>query len=176
MELHAAWASQMGRGERGRSPPEQAALRPLWRLRAHMAFWVDSLQYYLQVDVLDVGWQALAAAAEEEEDFEALAAAHEATLASLSSQCFLQAGPVSAALHSLFQLCLALCRLAELADTGLRQPAEWAAQVDAIAREFERQTSFLLAHLSSLASPQVSPHLSQLLLRLNFNGTFRVGG
>jgi len=27
---------------------------PLWRLRAHMSFLVDNLQYYLQVNVLDV--------------------------------------------------------------------------------------------------------------------------
>ena len=47
LELHAAWASQT---QCARLPAEQRALlMPLWRLRAHMVFLIDNLQYYLQV-------------------------------------------------------------------------------------------------------------------------------
>ena len=35
-----------------------------------------------------------------------------------------------------------------------------------------RASSFLFAFLSGLASPQASPHLAQLLLRLNYNRFF----
>lgn len=50
MELHAAWNAQT---QFGRLPAsERAVLMPLWRLRAHMAFLVDNLQYYLQVNQL----------------------------------------------------------------------------------------------------------------------------
>jgi len=166
MELHAAWASQM---EKARPAGQRAHLLPVWRLRAHMAFLIDNLQYYLQVDVLDAQWQALSLAAAECEDFEALAATHQATLSVLSSQCFLQAGSVSSALHQIFQLCLALCTMIEHSDAGLRNPVAWAAQTATVRREFGRQTAFLLAFLSNVASPQASPHLGQLLLRLNFN-------
>ena len=64
---------------------------PLWRLRAHMAFLVNNLQYYLQVDVLEAQWQAFMTVAETCADFEELTAAHEACLAALHAQCFLQA-------------------------------------------------------------------------------------
>jgi gamma-tubulin complex component 4 len=166
MELHGAWAAQM---ERARPDHQRAALLPVWRLRAHMAFLIDNLQYYLQVDVLDAQWQVLERAASEADDFEALAAAHEAGLAVLSARCFLQAGSVSSALHQIFQLCLSLCRMIEHADAGLRNPTAWEAQAQMIRAEFGRQTAFLLAFLSNVSSPQASPHLGQLLLRLNFN-------
>jgi gamma-tubulin complex component 4 len=176
MELHGAWASQM---ERARPDEQRARLLPVWRLRAHMAFLIDNLQYYLQVDVLDAQWQVLSRAAADAEDFEVLAAAHEAGLAVLSARCFLQAGSVSSALHQIFQLCLSLCRMIEHADAGLRNPIAWEAQAQTIRNEFGRQTAFLLAFLSNVSSPQASPHLGQLLLRLNFNrdcGMLQAGG
>ena len=43
---------------------------PLWRLRAHMAFLIDNLQYYLQADVLDVQWEALMSTAKTCDGFE----------------------------------------------------------------------------------------------------------
>jgi gamma-tubulin complex component 4 len=57
----------------------------------------------------------------------------------------------------------------EHADAGLRNPTAWEAQAHVIRNEFTRQTAFLLAFLSNVSSPQASPHLGQLLLRLNFN-------
>ena len=56
-----------------------------------MAFLVNNLQYYLQVDVLEAQWQAFMTVAETCADFEELTAAHEACLAALHAQCFLQA-------------------------------------------------------------------------------------
>ena len=48
-------------------------------------------------------------------------------------------------------------------------------QFTAVSREFTRQSTYLFAYLSSMTSPQVSPHLGQLLLRLNFNQFFVQG-
>ena len=42
-------------------------------------------------------------------------------------------------------------------------------QFGALSREFARQSAFLYAFLSNMSSPQQSPHLAMLLLRLNFN-------
>ena len=92
MELHAAWSTQREGLARvhARRPRRVALLSPLWRLRAHMAFLIDNLQYYLQVDVLELHWHALMASVENcSRDFEQLTTAHEAALAALHSQCFL---------------------------------------------------------------------------------------
>ena len=53
---------------------QRALLMPLWRLRAHMAFLIDNLQYYLQADVLEVQWEALMATAKACDGFEELVA------------------------------------------------------------------------------------------------------
>ena len=47
------------------------------------------------------------------------------------------------------------------------------AQFATVHREFHRQSAFLFAYLSNMSSPQASPHLAQLLLRLNFNSFFQ---
>ena len=107
-------------------------------------------------------------------DFEALVRAHDACLAALHAQCFLGdgAGAVASALHQIFQLCLALCRMLSYADAGERAESAYRAQFSTLQREFARQSAFLFAFLSNMSSPQASPHLAQLLLRLNFNEFF----
>jgi len=56
-ELHAAWTSQTLCGTM--ASHRRAVLMPLWRLRAHMAFVIDNLQYYLQVDAARSKWLSL---------------------------------------------------------------------------------------------------------------------
>lgn len=104
-------------------------------------------RYYLQVDVLEAQWHTFSSVAGSCADFERLCAAHEAAarpaalpwpsyyrrgvhlstcrtwqaaLGTLHSQCFLQQSSVSTALHTIFQLCLALCRMLSYADASLR--------------------------------------------------------
>ena len=173
MELHAAWSGQTTCGT---LPVEQRALlMPLWRLRAHMAFLIDNLQHYLQVDVLEAQWQAFMRTAETCADFEALAAAHETCLAALHAQCFLQASSVATALHEIFQLCLSLCRMLSYVEHGAAAEATYRSQFATVSREFSRQSAFLFAYISNMSSPQASPHLATLLLRLNFNNYFVKG-
>lgn len=102
LELQAAWTTQ---AHFGRLPVAQRALlMPLCKLRAHMAFLIDNLQYYLQVDVLEAHWQAFMRVAETCGDFEVLSSAHETCLAALHAQCFLQTSSVVAALREIFQV------------------------------------------------------------------------
>ena len=171
MELHAAWNAQT----QSASMPsgQRALLMPLWRLRAHMVFLMDNLQHYLHVDVLEAQWQSLMRTAETCADFEELSAAHEACLSALHAQCFLQAASVNSALHQICQLCLSLCRMLSYAEAGASNEATYRSQYATVSREFSRQSAFLFAFLSNMSSPQQSPHLAQLLLRLNFNSFFK---
>ena len=101
-----------------------------------------------------------------------LSAAHETCLQTLHSQCFLQTPSVASALHQIFLLCLSLCRMLAYAEAGVRAEATYRAQFATLSREFSRQSAFLFAFLSNMPSSQASPHLAQLLLRLNFNSFF----
>ena len=55
---------------------------------------------------------------------------------------------------------------------GARAEATYRSQFATVSREFSRQSAFLFAYLSNTerSSPQSSPHLAQLLLRLDYNG------
>lgn len=130
---------------------------------------MDNLQYYLQVDVLDAVWQRFTATARSCRNFEHLVTAHERCIASLCIQCFLQAGSVLAAFHNFFRLCLALCRLLSYGESGIHAEAACRSQYTAVSKEFTRLSAFLMSVLSNLATPQSSPGLTPLLLRLNFN-------
>ena len=89
----------------------------------------------------------------------------------MGTQCFLHTPSVSAALHRIFELCLTFCRLLSDAEVAVRDEGAREAHA-AVARDFSRQSNFLFAYLSNISSPSASPHLSQLLLRLNFNNFF----
>ena len=123
--------------------------------------------------MLDTQWQGLVEAAQSCEGFEELVLKHEACLAALQAQCFLQTASVASALHQIFQLCLTVCEMLANAEAGGRPEADYRARLASISREFARQSAFLFAFLSNMASPQQSPHLAQLLLRLNYNEYFK---
>ena len=101
--LERLWADQMD--QKGRGARAMAA----HQLRAHMAFLVNNLQYYLHVDVLESEHSRLQAAVAAAEDYEQLRHAHDCFLTAVSSQCFLQSAPVSKCLRDLLTACQELC-------------------------------------------------------------------
>jgi hypothetical protein len=119
-------------------------------------------------------------------DFEEVVRAHDAYLASLAVQTFRHVPAVSAALDSLLEQCVALCALLESAEDRGASASLGGRTVDApydterleqISRAFHERSSFLLKFLRGAygASPGATPHLAQLLMRIDFNG-FWSGG
>ncbi|XP_022106638.1 gamma-tubulin complex component 4-like [Acanthaster planci] len=164
LELQQCWALQM---QRKHAPAEQSDASK-WRLRSHMAFLVDNLQYYLQVDVLETQFTQLIDKISSTRDFEAVRLAHDQFLTSLLGQCFLLMKPVSHCLNEIMELChsfavLLITHAASMTDREVTH-------MDKLSQGFSRQSSLLFKILSSVRSHhQASPHLSQLLLRLDFN-------
>mmetsp|Transcript_18526 Transcript_18526/g.47379 ORF Transcript_18526/g.47379 Transcript_18526/m.47379 type:complete len:209 (+) Transcript_18526:1-627(+) len=179
-------SSLRGRRERERSRAAQARLRPLRALRAQMGFLVDALQFYLHADVLEPSWRQLSSRIQTSSDFEEVARAHEAYLGSLAVHIFRHVPEVCAALDSVLRSCACLCELLETAEDraasaslggnvsdGSYEPAEF----EKIQAQFWVQSDFFLEFLRGAhsASPDASPHLAQLLMRIDFNG-FWSGG
>ncbi|KAK7116694.1 gamma-tubulin complex component 4-like [Littorina saxatilis] len=148
----------------------------IWQLRHHMSFLVDNLQYYLQVDVIESQYNALLDTINTTRDFEAIKLAHEHFLAALLAQSFVHMKPVSSCLYEILDLCSSFCRLltAQLSTSFLvdRDPA----QLSAITKNFQLQSHILFQILSSVSSRNASPHLTQLLLRLDFNKYYTTSG
>jgi gamma-tubulin complex component 4 len=169
LQLQQCWALQMHRRHlRCCTADDQSA--PKWTLRNHMAFLIDNLQYYLQVDVIESQFSILLSKVQSTRDFEAIRLAHDQFLSSLYSRCFLHMKPVSHCLSEILELCHSFCGLMSHSEVILS--VQEVSQLDNIATRFQRQSGLLFKVLSSVRSHQTSPHLAQLLLRIDYNKFF----
>ena len=80
--------------------------------------------------------------------------------------------PVSRCLMEILSLCHTFCALLQQPQPHLGESDQ--SHLADIGKSFERQSSLLLAMLSSVRSHQASPHLAQLLLRIDFNKYFTI--
>ncbi|GFS42496.1 gamma-tubulin complex component 4 [Trichonephila inaurata madagascariensis] len=163
MELHQSWALQMqikGAGANSR-------LMPFWKLRSHMSFLIDNFQYYILVDVLESCFSNLIDKLETVKDFEEIQQSHDRFLSSVISQCFLELWTVHHSLEEILEVCSSFCSLVNRITINMN-PKDLN-MFENIRMSFQRQTSLLFRILSGVRSHQVSPHLSQLLLRIDYN-------
>ncbi|KAF8764258.1 Gamma-tubulin complex component 4 like protein [Argiope bruennichi] len=163
IDLHKCWALQMqikGAGAESR-------LMPFWQLRSHMSFLIDNFQYYILVDVLESCFSSLMDKLETVKDFEEIQQYHNRFLTSVISQCFLELWTVHHSLEEILELCSSFCSLVNRVTVTMN-PKD-INMFDNIKSNFQRQTSLLFRILSGVRSHQVSPHLAQLLLRIDYN-------
>lgn len=169
LDLQQVWAAYMG--TKHLSTAQLSNMTKIWLSRMHMAFLVDNLQYYLQVDVLEAQYSQLVEKINSTRDFESIGLAHDNFLTTLMAQSFLLMKPVSHCLDEILNLCQSFSAL--LLQTGSSGLAKRElSQIDNITKMYERQTVLLFQILSSVRSHQASPHLAQLLLRIDFNKHF----
>ncbi|XP_071096786.1 gamma-tubulin complex component 4-like [Haliotis cracherodii] len=169
-DLQSCWTFQMQRKKKTLRTEEA----PKWQLRTHMMFLVDNLQYYLQVDVIESQYGILLEKINSTGDFEAVKLAHEQFLVTLLSQSFVHMKSVSSCLYDILELCSTFSRLVNEAESA--NITHTIPQLQTIAKNFQRQSSLLFKILSSVRSHNASPHLAQLLLRLDFNRYFSTAG
>ncbi|XP_065885565.1 gamma-tubulin complex component 4-like [Dysidea avara] len=159
--LQHCWALQMmhkGSGDR---------LAPVWQLRSHMAFLIDKIQYYVQVDVIESQFSLLLENIRSTHDFETIQQAHCNFVSSLYRQLFLQATSILHLLNEILQLCISFCLLVM---AGLQENTT--PELDRISKEFNRKSSEFLRRLSDVRDHQDNPHLAQLLLCVDYNRFF----
>uniref|UniRef100_A0A8C4QIT6 Gamma-tubulin complex component n=1 Tax=Eptatretus burgeri TaxID=7764 RepID=A0A8C4QIT6_EPTBU len=172
-ELQQCWATQM---QQKQVLPNQVNAKK-WRLRNHMAFLVDNLRYYLQVDVLEVQFSRLLQKIGSEQDFESARLAHDAFLANLFTQSFILWKPVFQCLHEILLLCHAYYAMAaSSAAPSQASQAKTTTQLNNLITGFSKQSSLLFKIISSMRSYQSNPHLSQLLFRLDYNRFYTQSG
>mmetsp|Transcript_31424 Transcript_31424/g.61248 ORF Transcript_31424/g.61248 Transcript_31424/m.61248 type:complete len:913 (-) Transcript_31424:71-2809(-) len=169
-DLHLAWRPQMLIRERMHST-NLAPLMKIMALRANMQFLIDNLQYYLQVDVLEVQFHTLVKKIEESKDFETVRQAHDAYLAALTTQCFLRDRMLFTALENVFATCAEFARLLKMGISEI-QPK----QVNDCSAEFLKVSDYLFTKISHQTTLSDSPHLAQLVMRIDYNGFFKQRG
>uniref|UniRef100_A0A2K6KIN2 Gamma-tubulin complex component n=1 Tax=Rhinopithecus bieti TaxID=61621 RepID=A0A2K6KIN2_RHIBE len=169
-ELQHCWALQMQRKHLKSNQTD--AIK--WRLRNHMAFLVDNLQYYLQVDVLESQFSQLLHQINSTRDFESIRLAHDHFLSNLLAQSFILLKPVFHCLNEILDLCHSFCSLVSQNLGPLDERG--AAQLSILVKGFSRQSSLLFKILSSVRNHQINSDLAQLLLRLDYNKYYTQAG
>lgn len=170
LALQRAWQRQQQSGRMLSKIQRQRLLR-VWALRHKMQFLIDNLQYYLQVDVLDVQYSELVKKIEQSKAFEAVTAAHAVYLATLTKQCFLHARVIHRTFRRVFELCMDFCNIVTIQSQGMEDLN--LRRIDQLAREFQLQLRFLVCSVEPTTGVNSSPHLTQLILRIDFNRNYK---
>lgn len=184
MSLQHSWTSRWKRAKGN---------MPVLALRARMQYLVDTLCYYIQVDVLDVQFGILLKHMQESQDFEAVRQAHVTYLAALTTHCFLRDRTITNALQDLFDTCGEFCRIAQSCEPPEVPPKDLLLEekhdkpvpakpelhkpfppvaLQALTAEFQRQSNVLFTLIAKQPSLHSSEQLSQLLMRIDFNRYF----
>ncbi|KAL5004702.1 hypothetical protein ScPMuIL_018158 [Solemya velum] len=173
LDLQQCWGLHMHRKNKTINQEDAAT----WQLRTHMTFLVDNLQYYLQVDVIESQYGILLEKINTTRDFEAVKLGHDQFLSALLAQSFVHMKSVSHCLSEILDQCTSFCKLVMTMDTSNSSLADREVQqLETITKNFRRQSNLLFKILSSVRSHNASPHLAQLLLRLDFNKYFTISG
>ncbi|NXP68969.1 GCP4 protein, partial [Chloropsis cyanopogon] len=168
-ELQHCWALQMQRKHLKSNRTD--AIK--WRLRDHMAFLVDNLQYYLQVSITEKdklyqlirNWQ------------KCMEGALKTYLRFLIPCTLRKSGfplQVFHCLNEILDLCHSFCSLVSQNLGPLDERG--AAQLSILVKGFSRQSSLLFKILSSVRNHQINSDLAQLLLRLDYNKYYTQAG
>ncbi|XP_067002486.1 gamma-tubulin complex component 4 [Anabrus simplex] len=187
-ELNTVWSNQITE----KSSAQLNRGSAVWQLRNNLIFLINNLQYYLQVDVLESQYIQLQTSIRATKDFQKVQQAHTVFLTNVLSQTFIlmglnkpdhklplipsdktigfKANPVHRSLISFISLCETFC--VKVTSWQFSLSAEEENELQQMNDEFLTQLKFLLQLLASLRSQPCGTHLSQLLLRLDFNRWF----
>lgn len=180
-DLHMIW-SKSSRKSKLRS--EHSVKEML--LRNELMFFVDNLQYYIQVDVLDSQFSILLNTVLNEADFEQIQRAHSVFQANILSLCFIQTdydasrsnvlqtstfhsnNPVFLIINEVFHICNDFCAIAD----NDKSDETSGQNVDQLGERFSTLVQQLINLLVGLKTATSTAPLSQLLLRLDYNHWF----
>lgn len=175
--LHSVWRSHM----QSKTPCVYESEPAVWHLRNRLMFLVDNLQYYLQVDVLESQYMLLQSAVQATKDFQKIQKAHTLFQANILSQTFLLAEKISSGSEMKSNpVQSVLAKVLDLCDRFCTSVCSWGSDLNEfqllelhnMAQEYENLVMYLLQLLSDLSLYPCGSHLSQLLLRLDFNRWF----
>ncbi|XP_060645091.1 gamma-tubulin complex component 4 homolog [Drosophila nasuta] len=153
----------------------------IMNFRNHLTFFLDNLQYYIQVDVLESQFSILINVIKNKADFEEIRRAHSIFLANVLSQCFLlndlidkkknnqttmqSQNPVYGTILEIFSICEKFSLLDSIEEDTLKQ-------VVTLEEKFHVSILGLINLLASIKSASSFGPLSQFLLRLDYNHWF----
>ncbi|CAI9719478.1 gamma-tubulin complex component 4-like [Octopus vulgaris] len=163
MELQHCWLLQVKSKSLGLGRQNEAK----WQLRTHLAFLIDNLQYYLQVDVIESLHKILVDKILSVRDFEAVKLTHEKFLTDLLDLSLFRK-LTNHLLDDLLSACLSFCDLiknsypAELTDIQQQR-------LSAIRKDVRNYTGMLFSMLNKSQAYSSLQTIDQFMLRIDYN-------
>lgn len=178
-EIQRVWAKQTWRAKSAKDVPSN---NKIITLRNYLMFFLNNMQYYIQVDVLESQFGILMNVIKSRSDFEVIQRAHTVFLANVLSHCFLlnesetqlnvtgsqNRNPIYGTLLKLFGICEKFAHMTQTKDPS----DDLEDEVDQLNESFGVQIASLIQLLVDVKSASCLGPLSQLLLRLDFNCWF----
>ncbi|GAB1600359.1 gamma-tubulin complex component 4-like [Argonauta hians] len=162
-ELQHCWLLQVKSKSLGLGRQNEAK----WQLRTHLAFLIDNLQYYLQVDVIESLHKILVDKISSVRDFEAVKLTHEKFLSDLLDLSLFRK-LTNHLFDDLLSACLSFCQLiknsfpAELNDVQQHKLA-------AIRKDVRNYTGMLFNMLNKSQAYSSLQTIDQFMLRIDYN-------
>mmetsp|Transcript_100676 Transcript_100676/g.323242 ORF Transcript_100676/g.323242 Transcript_100676/m.323242 type:complete len:1013 (+) Transcript_100676:190-3228(+) len=156
-----------------------------WALRSELSYFVSQVLMYFQQDVIESAHRKLLRTVEASKDFDLVVCAHEEFLATVTAHCFLRSPELHDALMAALRIAALFCRLATAPVPAPPAPSSGraamrttttlgtrGAELRRLQAEFTSTVRSVLRMMSSMHRLGMHSHLSQLLLRLDYNGYF----
>lgn len=163
LELQECWLIQMQSKEFGLGRQNEAK----WQLRTHLAFLIDNLQYYLQVDVIESLHKILIDKIGAIQDFEAAKLVHDKFLTDLLDLSLFRK-LTNHLLDDLLSTCLSFCNLIKNCSPGELSPPH-RKLLASIRKDVRNQTGMLFNMLLRSQTHSSQQNIAQLMLGLDFN-------
>jgi len=164
--LHKEWMSNT---RLMTSAKHKLYIRKLMNLRGQMAFFLNNVMSYFQVDVLEAQWNKLEEIISKSQDFEEVRKSHDAYLSNIHAQCLVNMSKLVKALEELLFICMKMCFFLDRVEASEDYTFDMNKDYETIKEEFENQSALIFKMMSNVKKNQSSPFLSQLLLRLDYN-------
>lgn len=140
-------------------------------LRHKMSFLINSMWSYFHLDVLEVQYAKLKLSLPSFEEFTSLRTQTSSFLTSLYIQTFLSFPQITKSLFGLIALCKDFVGLVSLISAG-RLIFELELELYSLQQKFDEKVTEFIREINQLNQAGSSVFLSQLLVRLNFNGYY----
>lgn len=175
LALHRCWALRIH--ARHRRLDAGDAMK--WHLRTCMAFLVDNLQFYLQVDVLGSQYDMLMVKIKETRDFQQVQLAFHVFVTNIRTQAFLLMETLFKILNEFLDLCASFCSALDREQRSSVAADNCSPSDDTddklrrvYGTQFWRYANLLVKLLSGIGAHQAGPHVTQLLNTIDINQYF----
>ncbi|CAF0786935.1 unnamed protein product [Didymodactylos carnosus] len=141
------------------------------QLRNLMSFFINNLQYYIQIDVLEHKYQQLIKSIQSSKDFQHIKHLHELFLNDIQTDCFMLMPATYKSIKQILTLCMSFCLFIKHFEQEKEKMTNIMVEttIEQLGKDFNSETRLLFGMLGAVQKRNALPQLAQFLARLDFN-------